>query len=76
MNFKDEDKFREAFNVRMCEKCCGNCKHSYWGEYAPLCKHPDLWCRDALGHDGIAYFPIMSNDICDKWEEVRDGAEN
>lgn len=63
--------FKKNNNFRSIKKCCGNCKHSYWGEYAPLCKHTDLWCRDDLGHEGIAYFPIQADNIFDKCE-VRD----
>lgn len=40
MTYQDQDKFREAFNVRRCEKCCGNCKHFERIDDCSGCKHP------------------------------------
>lgn len=62
--------FRESNNFRIIKKSCGNCKHLGWGVFEnTICEHPDLLCRDCLGRDGIAYFPIEANNICDKWKE-------
>lgn len=61
--------FRESNNFRSIKKSCGNCKYFRWDEYDPVCNHPDLWSRDALDYDGIAYFPIQADNICDKWEK-------
>jgi hypothetical protein len=40
MNPEDMEKFRKAFNVRRCEKCCGNCKHFERNYEDAGCDHP------------------------------------
>jgi hypothetical protein len=64
--------FKKDNNFRSNEKSCGNCRHFGWGGCDDtICEHPDLLCRDCLGHDGIAYFPIQADNICDLWEDER-----
>jgi hypothetical protein len=81
MNLEDEEKFRKAFNVRRCEKCCGNCKHferDY--EYAG-CDHPKqvefdsfvnaMWeCDPKYFHYYGAYggTDVDEGNVCDLWE--------
>jgi hypothetical protein len=81
MNSNDEEKFRKAFNVRRCEKCCGNCKH-FEREYEEHgCAHPkqaefdlflkamlesDLEYREAYG--AYSGTDVDEGNVCDLWE--------
>lgn len=82
MYITDEEKFRKAFNVRRCEKCCGNCKH-FDREYECVgCAHPkqaefdsftkkmqesDSEYSTTYGAYGGIY--IDEGNICDLWEQ-------
>lgn len=81
MYLTDEDKFRKAFNVRQCEKCCGNCKHFDRDYECTGCAHPkqsefdsftkEMQKSDQEYHNEYgAYGGIIINEgnVCDLWE--------
>ena len=58
MNWKD---FEKAYNFRVSEKCCANCKHGeieYEGECT--CVHPIIDKHECSGN--------MIHNGCDLWE--------
>lgn len=64
--------FKKDNNFRSIKKSCGNCRHFHWDEYDPWCVHADLMCCDALGYRGLANLSVKENDVCDKYEEIKD----
>lgn len=70
MNLDDEEKFRKAFNVRRCEKCCGNCKH-FVREYEDArCDHPKQQEFDSFVHfyGACGGSDVDEGNVCDLWE--------
>ena len=81
MNQGDEEKFRKAYNVRRCEKCCGNCKHFDRAYEDAGCAHPNQAEFDSILKVMREYDPEHSETygayggtnvdegyMCDLWE--------
>lgn len=82
MNLEDEEKFSKAFNVRRCEKCCGNCKHFERDFEEAGCDHPKQAEFDSFlkalreqnpdvsrfygAYGGIR---VDEGNVCDLWEK-------
>lgn len=82
MRLDDWYSFREAFNVRRCEKCCGNCKHfeREWEDSG--CNHPKLEDFDSdlkeirkinpeftETYGAYSGASVDEGNICDLWEK-------
>lgn len=81
MNLYDEEKFRKAYNVRRCEKCCGNCKH-FEREYEEHgCAHPKQAEFDSFlkamrecdpeypkTYDAYGGTVVDEGNVCDLWK--------
>lgn len=67
MKTLDEVKadFKKNINFRIHEKSCGNCKYFDWGEITSHCRHKDLVA------EGIAWFAVEANNVCDNFEEEK-----
>lgn len=65
------DEFKTAYNFRVAEKCCENCKHGEvdW-EGACNCLHPLI-----DDDDGWRYHSGMISSVCNLWEMKKGGAE-
>lgn len=61
-----EGKFRKKYNVRQCEKCCGNCAHSIdlMDDGMFNCVHPHL---KNVGECLL----VRESDVCDLWKGHR-----
>lgn len=86
MNLGDEEKFRKAFNVRRCEKCCGNCKHFERDCEEAGCVHPKQAEFDSFLKEMRKIYPecpalydayngtdVDEGNVCDLWEAKGEG---
>lgn len=77
MKMADEDNFRKAYNVRRCEKCCGNCKHFERDWDFAGCSHPKQAEFDTLHtpeeinsstYGAYGGTEVDEGNVCDLWE--------
>ena len=56
-----QEEFKKKYNVRRCEKCCGNCVHSVdkMDDGLQDCVHPLLKGTDLV---------VLESDVCDLWK--------
>lgn len=83
MNIMCEDDFAKAFNVRLADKCCANCKHSsndYGGYTYVTCSHPkrnDGGNKYESGETTRKFNEYNAPQcyVCDGWEAKEGGAK-
>lgn len=64
------DDFKAAYNFRMAEKCCENCKHG-WEDFEGEC-----YCQNPkLDEIGCYRNRGMVNNVCDLWERREETAQ-
>lgn len=82
MFLSEKMKFRQAYNVRRCEKCCGNCKYfdrdyedsgcahpkqSEFDSFAKMVQESDPEYREPYGIAGG--IRVDEGNVCDLWEQ-------
>ncbi len=76
-----KDDFNKAFNVRLADKCCANCKYGeseFDGD--ATCSHPE---RNDNGNDcwnrkcdrKFRHYNTTQCHVCDGWEAKEGGAK-
>lgn len=89
MTYQDEERYRKTFNIRRCEKCCGNCKHFERDYECAGCAHPkqrifnsflkamqdsDPEYSETYGaYGGI---DVDEGNVCDLWEGKEGGKDD